>query len=122
MHNIGMNAAIEARQARSGALFNNRHFADVAGAALAISRSRSDMLTVRMIASWTGLADSVVRPVLLRLVEANVFEKLPRAGAARGAQYYRILEPTTLGGIQKLVEPDDRARRRQTVSPSTSRH
>lgn len=117
-----MDAAVDARQARSGALFNNRHFADVAGAALAIGRSRSDMLTVRMIASSTGLADSVVRPILLRLVEAHVLGKLPRAGAARGAQYYRILEPTILDGIQKLVETDVQVRRHQRLSPNTGQH
>ena len=70
----------EARATRSAALFNNRYFAEVAEEALRVSNAGRDMITTRMIASASGLADSLVRPVLLRLIDAQILEKLARAG------------------------------------------
>lgn len=97
-------AELEARRARSAALFNNRYFADVAVHALAVSSHGEDLFTARMIASETGLADSVVRPVLLRMVDAEVLERLPRAGGGRSAQYYAVKDGGLLARLSELFE------------------
>jgi len=97
----------EPRRGRSAALFNNRHFADVAAVALEVSKDCTATFTTRMVASSTGLADSVVRPVLHRLVDADVLSKLPRAGGGRSAQYYQVLEGTALETIRDLARPAD---------------
>ncbi len=98
-------ASGEPRRRRSGALFNNRHFADVAAAALAVSQDGVNVFTTRMVASSTGLADSVVRPVLHRLVDAHVLTRLPRVGGGRSAQYFQALEVDALATIRQLAEP-----------------
>lgn len=97
----------EARRGRSAALFNNRHFADVAAAALDVSKNCTTMFTTRMVASSTGLPDSVVRPVLHRLVGAGVLSKLPRAGGGRSAQYFQVLERTAVETVRDLADPLD---------------
>lgn len=93
----------EARARRSVALFNNRYFAEISEEALRLSHAGRDMITTRMIASASGLADSLVRPVLLRLVGAQILDKLPRAGGGRSAQYYVVLEPDVLATISRLA-------------------
>jgi hypothetical protein len=91
-----IDASREPRRARSAALFNNRHFADVAAAPLVANSDGTAMFTTRMVASSTGLADSVVRPVLHRLVDAQVLSMLPRSGGGRSAQYYLVLKDAAL--------------------------
>jgi hypothetical protein len=93
----------EARATRSVALFNNRYFAEVAEESLRVSNAGRDMITTRMIASASGLADSLVRPVLLRFVDAQILDKLPRAGGGRSPQYYMVLEPDLLEAISRLA-------------------
>lgn len=112
----------EPRQSRSGALFNNRHFAEVATAALAVSQDGTTMFTTRMVAASTGLADSVVRPVLHRLVDAQALGKLPRGGGGRTAQYFQVLETHTLEGIHDLanVEAAGRTTQKDNLAPNRS--
>lgn len=86
----------EARRAKSAALFNNRHFADCAAHLLGVSKSGAEFVTVRQIAAASQLADSLVRPVVLRLVDAGVLEKLPRLGGGRSPQYYRVVDAEVL--------------------------
>jgi hypothetical protein len=93
---------VEARRDRSAALFNNRYFGDVARTILEITDDGSDMVTARKIASSTGLSDSLVRPVLLRLVAAGALAKLDKTGSDRGAQYYLVRDPDTLRSIVAL--------------------
>lgn len=94
----------EARRARSAALFNNRHFADVARAASTVAQSNGRMLTTRMVAAATGLSDSVVRPILLRLLEAEAIVRLPRAGGSRTAQYYGVANAALLLTVAELAD------------------
>lgn len=58
------------------ALFNNTAFADVSTAAhrLLGTGSESTPITTRMVASTTGRGDSVVRPVIHRLIRAGLLE------------------------------------------------
>ena len=93
---------VEARRDRSSALFNNRYFGDVARTILDITDDGADMVTARKIASTTGLSDSLVRPVLQRLVTAEALAKLDRTGSNRGAQYYLVRDPDTLRSIVAL--------------------
>lgn len=97
----------EARATRSVALFNNRYFAKVADEILRVSNAGRDIITTRMIASVSGLADSLVRPILLRLVDAQVLDKLPRTGGGRSPQYYLVLEPDVLEVISRLASTQD---------------
>lgn len=73
----------------SAAIFGNRHLATVLATAAAIEAEQA-WTTTRRVASRTGLADSVVRAVLLRLVDAGVVEPIPREGGARSEQFYAI--------------------------------
>lgn len=98
-------ASGETRRSGSAALSNNRHFADV-GAALDLSNDCTTGFATRMIASSTGLADSVVRPTLHRLVGAEVVSKSPDSAAAH-RQYYQVLEGNALATIRDLADPDD---------------
>ena len=94
----------EARAARSAALFNNSHFAEVAARVADLSRAHGGMVTTRMVASVSGLADSIVRPVLLRLVDAGVLGKLPRAGSGRSPQFYSVQALEALVVINRLAD------------------
>ncbi|WP_436700676.1 hypothetical protein [Nocardioides sp. BYT-33-1] len=102
----------EARRARSAALFNNRHFADCAAHLLTASKSGAEFVTVRQIAAASQLADSLVRPVVLRLVDAGVLEKLPRLGSGRSPQYYRVVDADLLAwaSLTKSVNYQSTAR------------
>jgi hypothetical protein len=79
----------ETRRQRSAALFNNRYFSEVILAANQLA-TEDDLVTTRHIAAATGLADSLVRPVLLRLVDADMLDRLPKVGGSRTVQYFRI--------------------------------
>lgn len=115
-----MDAASGEPRSRSGALFNNRYFADVAAAALAVTQDDTAVFTSRMVASSTGLADSLVRPVLHRLVDAHVLDKLPRVGGGRSAQYYQVLEGTALEAIRDLAGSDDADEPTRASTPARS--
>jgi hypothetical protein len=73
---------------RSAALFNNRHLVAVVSAVAQVRGS--DGFTTRMIASKTDLPDSLVRPVIHRLLAAGVFEELHRGPGSRGAKYFCV--------------------------------
>lgn len=96
--------AREARRSRSFALFNNRHMADVVQHALRVTDRGEDLFTTRMVAASTGLADSVVRPVILRLVDAEIVTRLPRLSTGRSAQYFRVLDADALGQVAALAD------------------
>jgi hypothetical protein len=101
---------LEARRARSTALFNNRHFAECAAHLLQVSGLGAEFVTVRKIAATSGLADSVVRPIILRLTDAGALERLPRLGGTRSPQYYRLVDTTLLTWValrEVVDEPAD---------------
>ena len=75
----------------SAAVFGNRHLAKVLATAAAME-DEGELVTTRRIATRTSLPDSVVRAILLRLVQAGVVVATLREGGARGQQYYAITE------------------------------
>lgn len=77
-------------EARSSAVFGNRHLARVLAAAGA-RHDADDLCTVRRLAVDTGVADSVVRPVVFRLAAAGVLEALPQE-RTRGERLYVLLD------------------------------
>ena len=72
---------------RGSALFNNRHL--VAVVAAIAGRAGADFST-RQLARSCGLADSVVRSVLQRLVGADLIHEHARRGGVRGELLYRL--------------------------------
>lgn len=125
------NDDLEARRERCGALFNNRYFGEVISAVRAASESDSAALvTTRQIAAHTQLADSLVRAVLVRLVDSRVLTKLPRFGIGRSPQYYRVSQRVALDALDAASHPaahgsnDDHdvgeADRRFSARPSNS--
>lgn len=67
----------------SGKIFGNEKVVEVA---LALT-AESEAATAQQIAKRTGIDHSMVRDVLVRLAEASVVLRLPRA-SARAPQYY----------------------------------
>lgn len=91
------------REAVSSALFNNSAFVAVVVAAdEAVADAYGPLLTTRLIASRTGLSDSVVRPVVQRLVRAELLGELPRS-SARGARYLSITHPEACSQLMALI-------------------
>jgi hypothetical protein len=80
----------EARRAASVALFNNRAVVDVVLAIERIAEQQDVFVTTRTIAAHTGIVDSVVRPVMHRLVEALALAAVPKAGGPRSTQYFTV--------------------------------
>ncbi|HRY11409.1 MAG TPA: hypothetical protein P5544_15690 [Candidatus Nanopelagicales bacterium] len=97
------------RSARSFALFNNRHMADIARHALELADAGDGLFTTRLVAASTGLADSVVRPVMLRLVDAEILTRLPRLSTGRSAQYFSVVDAEALALVASLPDRDPAA-------------
>lgn len=95
---------MEARRTRSSALFNNRYFGDVAAMALEASSFGADLITTRMVAARTGLSDSVVRPIMVRLVAADLLTKLERTAGPRSPQFYVVGDAASLARVVALVD------------------
>lgn len=71
------------------ALFNNLAFADVVVTANRLMDQASDStVTTRRVASALGLSDSVVRPVMVRLVAAHMLDELPKVGPTNGPRLF----------------------------------
>lgn len=87
------------------AIFNNSAFADVAAAAhrLLASATGREQITTRMVASATGRSDSVVRPVMLRLVKAGLLQMEPKSETGRGAQYFTRMHSERWRALIDLV-------------------
>jgi DNA-binding transcriptional regulator PaaX len=73
----------------SAALFGNRYMVNVILAADRMS-ARGELITTRGIARDLGVIDSLVRPVVLRLVAAGILRSLARSGGPRSPQYYDL--------------------------------
>ena len=75
---------------RSSALFGNRCLAEVVVAIVDLTSVAGDrLITVRMVAAHTGLTDSLVRPVVKRLVVAGLLAPQPQ-NRLRGARYHEV--------------------------------
>jgi DNA-binding GntR family transcriptional regulator len=79
----------ESRQEASAALFNNRYLLPVVDAIRAHLASGDTMVTVRQVAQASQLADSLVRPVVLRLAASGLLRPLPRRGP-RAPLFYSV--------------------------------
>ncbi|MFD3572554.1 hypothetical protein [Streptomyces sp. NPDC058644] len=80
----------EALHRRSSALFGNRYMAEVVVAVDDLtSATGATPVTVRMVASRTGLTDSLVRPVVKRLVDAGLLDPQPQE-RLRTASYHQV--------------------------------
>jgi hypothetical protein len=78
-------------QQRSALAFGNRYFASVVDAA-ARQHDRDDAFSVRRIARDLGVADSLVRSVVLRLAGLGIIDAVPRTGGSRSEQLYVLIE------------------------------
>jgi hypothetical protein len=98
----------EARRGRSVALFNNSHFADVVLQVAAITEHNvSEFVTTRKVAAATGLGDSLVRPVVLRLESAGMLNRLPRMGRPRSEQNFTRATSDQWTGLLQLCRALD---------------
>jgi len=71
----------------SAAIFGNSHMAVILTDLS--NRAHSDWpITTRQVAASTGVADSLVRAVLLRLVAAGALNQLPKTEGSRGRQFF----------------------------------
>lgn len=89
----------DALRARSSAVFGNRYLAEVVTAVVALAPQEGDQVTVRMVATRTGLADSLVRPVVKRLVEADLLRPQGQQ-RPRSASYHEIHH---VGGVWEAL-------------------
>lgn len=64
----------------SSALFNNASFTEVLTAADSILDMAPGTVTTRQVAAATGRGDSVVRPIMMRLVDAGLLDQTPSNG------------------------------------------
>lgn len=75
---------------RSAALFNNRHLVAIVNAIEARPAKRP--FTTRQLAVATDLPDSLVRPVVQRLLAANLIWLCNHEAGSRGAKYYEPVD------------------------------
>jgi hypothetical protein len=81
---------VEEGRQLSAAIFGNRAMVTVVTAIEELTETGDSFVTTRVVASATELGDSLVRPVMLRLVAAGVIAQLPRSGGPRSALYYQV--------------------------------
>ena len=104
------------------ALFNNAAFADVVMAAdEAMTGAVDGTVTTRQIAAALGLSDSVVRPVMVRLLAAELLDELPKVGPANGPRLFHRRNESRWKALCALivdVAPAQRRTRRGTARRS----
>jgi predicted transcriptional regulator len=94
---------------KSAALFNNCHLVDIVNT---ISQKRSQPFTTRQIATDSRLADSLVRPVIRRLLESGLIEPATiegSSGRGRAPNYLRVRSTsgwTELRSLCRKLSPD----------------
>lgn len=89
----------------SHALFGN---ASLAEAAVSTDRiltggGSGATVTTRQVAAATGSADSVIRPVMQRLVVAGLLTPLPKMGPSNGAQLFLRSAPNRWTALIALL-------------------
>jgi Fic family protein len=97
---------------RSTALFGNEKTVEVV---LALQGEGS--ATAQMIVARTGIAHSMVRSALAKLVEGGIVRALPKTGGTRSTQYYQPVDgqawDTFLAAVQAVVQEVNADRRRR---------
>lgn len=89
----------EPARRRSAAAFGSRFFGEVVTAVDRLSRGEDAGVTARMVAAETGLADSVVRPVMRRLCESGLLAEDARRSGARSALRYQVRRGPLWSGV-----------------------
>jgi predicted transcriptional regulator len=79
----------ETLRARSSAVFGNRYVAEVVITIVALAPEPKSRVTVRMIAQQAELTDSLVRPVVKRLVDAGLLVPQEQQ-RPRGPNYHEV--------------------------------
>ena len=84
-----MSDSFETARLARYAMFNNMAFSDVVVTADRLLANAVDgTVTTRQIAAALGIGDSVVRPVMERLVGAGMLDELPRTGVSNGRRLF----------------------------------
>jgi DNA-binding GntR family transcriptional regulator len=96
--------AADDRRSLSAAIFGNRAAADVIHAIEDLTRAGNRAVTTRMIARHTGLGDSVVRPVMLRLQSAGTLTAQPRDIGARSALHYEVQATELWDALRGVID------------------
>lgn len=85
-------------------MFNNRAFADVAVAAYRICRSsEAGVVTTRQVAASLGFADSVVRPVMIRLGDAGLLAATERKGVGNAPRLFTVVDASPWEHLLELI-------------------
>lgn len=92
------------RRSLSAAIFGNRAAADVIRAIVELTRAKNQGVTTRMVARHAGLGDSVVRPVMLRLLSAGTLTARPRDGGARSALLYEVRPGDLWDALRRVTD------------------
>lgn len=95
-------AAAEVLRDRSAALFNNCHLVEIVEAIAAIGTRKP--FTARQIAKETELADSVVSPVIRRLLGSGLVERTiaTNTGRGRAPNYFRATSSSGWSELKAL--------------------
>ncbi|WP_204808761.1 hypothetical protein [Mycobacterium riyadhense] len=92
---------------RSAALFNNCHLVEIVNAIADVGRKS---FTTRQIATTTRLADSVVRPVILRLLDSGLIERTTstmQPSRGRAPNYLRVTNSSGWAELKSLCRKLD---------------
>jgi hypothetical protein len=84
---------------RSAALFGNEKTAEVV---LALNDAR--LATAQQLSTSTGIAHSMVRNALARLVQGGAVRALPKTGHSRSEQYYQPVDDRLWGALVAVAE------------------
>lgn len=90
------------RREYSAALFGNSYVVDVVMAIGRLAGDAEAFVTTRTVASDSGLADSLVRPVMLRLVDAGLLVPLARPGGSRSTLPYQVQRDHLWSALAKI--------------------
>jgi hypothetical protein len=103
---------------RSAALFGNEKTVEVV-----IALQGEGTATAQMIVARTGIAHSMVRDAIGRLVEGGVVRALPKTGGTRSPQYYQPIGGPVWDALLATVQAVSREIRHAPSgpSPATSR-
>ncbi|RZS91152.1 hypothetical protein EV189_0386 [Motilibacter rhizosphaerae] len=84
----------------SSALFNNDKMIEVV---LELDRWRGVGVTTRELARTIGIADDLVKKVILRLLDAGLVKQLNRVGGRRGPLPYEVQETAAWRALVDLA-------------------
>lgn len=102
---MAMSTDIRDGRAVSRALFGNAAFIEVARATdrILANAGHDGTLTTRQVAAALGISDSVVRPVMLRLVAVGLLVALPKNSTGYGPQFFRRGHQVSWSSLTELV-------------------